>query len=207
MKKILSCIILLIMLLAVISINVFAEFNEEPEIKDEENDTIFGYIDILTVWFEEYPEEPDYLYTNMELRDIKKLTIGGLYQIQWNFNDYIFASFAEIGYKGRSIPKDYICGEYGKGSNDDLFNMLPCEGYLDYEDNIITWKIPKENIGNPNKGDILEKPWAKSCFSGIYGIISFIRYIPILGRDLAPTFTDQDGLNRFEYGRDYVIKY
>ena len=207
MKKILLCINLIIIISSTISINAFAGFNEEPEIKDEEGDTLFKYIDILTVWFEENPDEPDFLYTYMEVRDLKLSNIGGLYQIEWGFNDVIYASFAEIGYQGRSIPQGWICGEYGRGSNDDLFKMSPCEGYLDKENNIITWKIPKSNIGYPKEGDIIGKPWAKSCFSGIYGLLSFIRYIPILGRDLAPTFTDEDGLNRFEYGKDYVIKY
>jgi hypothetical protein len=28
-----------------------------------------------------------------------------------------------------------------------------------------------------------------------------------LGRDLAPTLVDDDGLSKFEYGREYIIKY
>jgi hypothetical protein len=207
MKKIINFFLCLIITSTFFTINLNANLNNDPEIKDETGDTLFRYVDILSVWFFENSDEPEYLYIKMEIRDLSRSWIGGLYQIEWTYNDVIYASFASIGYMGSSIPKGLICGEYGRGTNNDLFNMKSCDGNIDIEMGLITWKIPKINIGNPDVGDILREPWSKSCFSGIYGIMSFLRYIPILARDLAPTYTDEDGLSRFEYGREYIIKY
>jgi hypothetical protein len=187
--------------------NIIAISNNDPEIRDETADTLFRYVDIISVWFNEIPDEPEYLYIMMKIRDLSRSWIGGLYQVEWTFNDVIYASFASVGYKGSSIPNGLISGEYGRGTNNDLFNMPSCEGNIDLETGIITWKIPKINIGNPKDGDLLKEPWSKSCFSGIYGIMSFLRYIPILAKDLAPTYIDEEGLTRFEYGREYIIKY
>lgn len=207
MKKILTFFVCLIFISTFFSINIIANSNNDPEIKDETADTLLWYVDILSAWFYENPDEPEFLYIKMELRDLSRSWIGGLYQIEWTYNDIIYASFTSIGYKGSSIPISLVSGVYGRGTNADLFNMPPCEGNIDIDAGIITWKIPKINIGNPKEGDILREPWSKSCFSGIYGIMSFIRYIPILAKDLAPTYIDEDGLTRFEYGRDYIIKY
>jgi hypothetical protein len=207
MKKILTFFICLIITSTFFTLNIIAISNNDPEIKDETADTLFRYVDILSAWFHENPDEPEYLYIKMEIRDLSRSWIGGLYQIEWTFNDIIYASFASIGYKGSSIPVGFIGGIYGRGTNNDLFNMPSCEGSIDIETGIITWKIPKINIGNPKEDDVLKEPWSKSCFSGIYGIMAFLRYIPILAKDLAPTYIDEDGLTRFEYGRDYIIKY
>jgi hypothetical protein len=206
-KKIIPILVSMLFILTAISVNVYAGSEEDPEITDETADTLFRYVDIISAWFFENPEEPDYLYTLMKIRDLQQSWLGGLYQIEWTYNDVIYASFVEIGYKGSSIPEGWISGEYGRGSNDDLFNMPSCEGSIDKENGIISWKIPKMNIGDPKSGDFLMQPWSKSCFSGIYGIMSFIRYIPILAKDLAPTYSNEDGLSRFEYGRDYIIQY
>ena len=73
-------------------------------------------------------------------RDLQQSWIGGLYQIEWIYDDVKYASFVEIGYKGSSLPKGWISGEYGRGSNDDLFNMPSCEGSIDKENGIISWR-------------------------------------------------------------------
>jgi hypothetical protein len=207
MKKFYTLFASIILISTVFSINVSSRLNENPEIKDELGDAILGYIDIISVSFYENSDESGYLYIKMELKDLSKSFFGGLYQVEWTYNDIVYASFLNIGYKGKSIPKGFICGKYGRGSNNDLFNMPICEGSIDKDVGIIIWKIPKINIGNPQQDDILKKPWSKSCFSGIYGLTSFIRFIPFLGRDLAPTFIDEEGINRFDYGRDYILKY
>jgi hypothetical protein len=207
MKKIFSFIICLILISTIFSINSISNPIYDPEIKDEISDTLFRFIDIKSVRFYEDSDEPEFLFITMELNNLRSSWFGGLYQIEWIYEDEIYASFVSIGYRGNSIPKGFISGIYGRGTNNDLFEMPSCEGNINFETGIISWKIQKINIGNPKQGDILKEPWSKSCFSGIYGIMSFIRYIPLIAKDLAPTYTDEDGLNRFEYGKNYIIKY
>jgi hypothetical protein len=76
--------------------------------------------------------------------------------------------------------------------------MPECFGLFDMNNDIITWKILKENIGNPQMGDILTGTEA----SAVPGFpISFIYYI--LGkdyRDFAPNLSS-------DYGDDYTILY
>ena len=185
---------------------VIAGDEENPEIEDEFGDTLFLFIDILSGWFFEDPDEPNYLYTAIKIRNLKRSSIGGLYQLQWTYDDVIYASFVEIGYQGSELPKGWRGGKYGHGSSEDLFKMPTCGGSIDIETGIITWKILKSDLGNPRPGDVFFEPWCKSCFFGVFGIMAFLRYIPFL-RDLAPTKIDENGISRFEYGKNYIIQY
>jgi hypothetical protein len=74
--------------------------------------------------------------------------------------------------------------------------MPRCDGIFDIEDTVITWKIPKSNIGNPQPGEVLTKTKAYA----VPGFpTSFLYYIFQYDfRDWAPNI---------DYGMNYIIKH
>ena len=75
--------------------------------------------------------------------------------------------------------------------------MPECQGIYDLDKSIITWKIFKENIGNPQKDSVLTKTRA----SAVLGFpSSFLLFLFVDYRDFAPN-------NISEYGKDYIIQY
>ena len=85
----------------------------------------------------------------------------------------------------------------------------PVDGDYDFDTGIITWKIPKKNIGNPGKDDVLTSTWSNAFRRlGFIGRIGFTRHVldalilRIYGHnmwDYAP--------ERGEYGKNYIIQY
>jgi len=52
------------------SMNVFAGSEEDPEILDVEDNAVFDHLDIISAWFYEKAEEPEFLFTALKLNEI-----------------------------------------------------------------------------------------------------------------------------------------
>jgi hypothetical protein len=77
-------------------------------------------------------------------------------------------------------------------------SMPECIGIFDQNTDIITWKMLKSNIGNPQKGDVLTNTEA----SAVAGFpLSFIYFFT--GKDYRDFAPDNYG----DYGQDYIIQY
>ena len=84
------------------------------------------------------------------------------------------------------------------------------KGTYDKSTGIITWKIPKDIIGNPEPNDILTKTWSNAFQRyGILGLMGFSR--PIIGMFFLKFFNnslwDFAPNNSDEYGLNYIIQY
>lgn len=177
---------------------------EDPEIVDEANDTLFDYVDILSAWFYEDPDEPGYLYTALKIANLKDKR-GTVYAIHW----YCDGVHYDTGlHNGILIPKiegmSWSCAYYERHPiwfwrwiPADTWNDSYNSGYFDLENNIITWKIHKSCVGNPQPGDVLTKSYVFTAQR-----ISKIGLIPF-----GPLFRSfSDGTSYLD-SKDYIIQY
>ena len=202
-NKIISLLIMMLMISITLTIGVPAGDEQNPEIEDEKGDA-FGYIDIESVWFYEKPEEPDVLYVCMKINNASYTTFQQTFAVFWEYKNVKYAISLHLGFTFKNWSK-YNSGIYGKR---DYTNSL-IEGDYDFDTGIITWKIPKENIGNPEKDNALTGIWSNAFRRlGFIGRIGFTRHVfdaiilQVFGNymwDYAP--------EQGEYGRNYIIQY
>ena len=178
---------------------------QDPEILDEEDTDVFEYLDVISAWFFEKEEEPDYLFTAIKLKHISPYHLKQHLTIHWDYNGIPHASGLHIGYGN---PWFSYSGGWGHGFWFQE-HYVEVEGENDPDTGIAICRIPKSVINNPQKGDVLENTYALTFERfGFIGRLGFGR--PLIRSiiykialkdvcDYAPESTD--------YGRDYVIKY
>jgi len=139
-------------------------------------------------------EAPAYLYTALKVKSLD-LKANACLSIRWSYNGKEYVS----GFNTYKF-QEYIfrSGDPKRATYWQWKNMPECVGTVDQNTNIITWKILKSNIGNPEKGDVLTNTRAAAVPSGFISFIYF--FIGRDYRDFAPT---EQGI----YGLDYVIQY
>ena len=204
-NKIYAILISMLFIFTILSVNVFAGSEEDPEIMDEEEDDVQENFDIISAWFYEKEEEPDYLYTALKLKNIDTTKTKQHLVIIWEHKGVHCSAGLYIGYD-EEYWLSYEAG-YGHGFwFQEHYQQI--EGEFDQETGIITCKIPKNLINEPDKGDILTKTRA-SAFQrfGFIGMLGFDRWfirslIFIITGKSANDFAPNDG-----YGRDYIIQY
>lgn len=206
MKKILCLYLCFLFLASGIVYNVSAGDENDPEITDYEKDLIgaralhplpkilypfFKYIDIIAGWFCENQEQPDILLVSLKLQTFDYKPLNTRYVMWWSYDsvDYVAAFIThsnglfEVGVAG-----------YIDENGTEVLNPV---GYsIDEENNIITFTIPKNNIGNPTSGDELLDPW---IWTGC-GFQNALLY-RLWNQELAKDFTDSMD------GRSYVVQY
>ena len=210
-RKIVGMFVCTLLIATVLPITepVMAGDEENPEIKDRIMDVMvfkffrafpqlfFKHIDIVSVWFYEDAANPDYIYVSLKLRDLEENTdsLEAIYGVEWNyFQDHYLA-----------IIKIHSGGIYGgfyvdKVLGHDQFECHECIGTVDVENNIITWGIQKEFIGDPIMGHVLEDTSAYTTLR------HFNETTRTPGPDLFNDFTVQLIGNQ-GYGNNYRIKY
>ncbi|MFE3845788.1 hypothetical protein ACFL1L_02875 [Thermoplasmatota archaeon] len=204
-NKIFAILISMLFIFTILSVNVFAGSEEDPEITDEEEDDVQENFNIISAWFYEKEEEPDYLYTALKLKNIDTTKTKQHLVIIWEHEGVHCSAGLYIGYD-EDYWLSYQAG-YGHGFwFQEHYQQI--EGEFDEETGIITCKIPKNIINEPDKGDILTKTRA-SAFQrfGFIGMLGFDRLfirslIFIITGKSANDFAPNDG-----YGRDYIIQY
>ena len=204
-RKIIPIFVMVLMISVSFTIVVSAGSEEDPEIVDEEDTDVVDFLDVVSAWFFEKEEEPEYLFTSLKMNEINPYFLKQHLVVHWKHNGIKCASGMFIGYG--QLWFDFNAG-YGHGWwFQEHYQRI--EGEYDKETGIITCKIPKSIINNPQKGDVLEDTYA-SAFKrfGFIGRMGFDRAILrsilflFFGKDIvdfAPESTD--------YGRDYVIQY
>lgn len=204
-KRIISILLIMLMISVTFSMSISAGSEEDPEIVDESDSDVVGYLDVISAWFYEKEDEPEYLFTALKMNEINPYHLKQHLVVHWKLNGIKCASSMHIGYGKPWF--DFSAG-YGHGWwFQEHYQRI--EGEYDEETGIITCKIPKNIIKNPQKGDVLENTYA-SAFErfGFVGRMGFDRAILrsilflISGKDVvdfAPEST--------KYGQDYIIQY
>jgi hypothetical protein len=188
----------------VITFGVISDNTTDPEIIDDENDVYIAYpklinilysinildqqsfefLDIISAWFYEIQSEPGFLFTSIKLKDLNLPNQRVVYTIRWTYDGSEYCCCTHILNNGDrslfSISSDYV--------------TAGIDGSIDYDKNTITYKIPKESMGNPKPGDILShtNAWVGLRFSK---------------ESLFTVAIGELALDYSNYGRDYVVQY
>jgi hypothetical protein len=195
----------MLFILTIFSINGSAGSEEDPEIIDETNDEVLDHLDIISAWFYEIEEEPNYLFISLKLKEINTKKSVQFLTVSWFYNDIQYISGMKIGYKFSSI--EYVAGNAEGWWFWFQLDIKKISGEYDQNTGIITFKIPKNIIGNPNSGDVLTKTKAITMQRfGIKGRLGFETFWIILLYRLTYGKVPWDGAP-IEFGRDYIIQY
>ncbi len=164
--KIISFLISMLFVSSIFSMAAIAGDEENPEIEDRMRDVkLFGlfpflpqfnlkYADIISAWIYEEDGNPDNLYMSLKIRDLEDKTdkYDAIYVISWTLNSVSYSASVHIFPQG---PTPLLAGPTDEERN-DYVNYVICEGNIDSNNEIITWIIPKDAIGNPIKDQIIE---------------------------------------------------
>lgn len=177
---------------------------DDPQIEDEIEDDVFDYLNIISAWFYENPDEPNYLYVSLKLKEINGFKLKQHLTVHWEHNGVECACGLHIGY---GKPWFGFSAGYGHGWwFEEHYERI--SGEYDMETGVATCKIPKSIINNPQKGDMLTNTYA-STFQrfGFIGRIGLDRpilrtLIEIISGKALVDFAPNEG-----YGEDYIIQY
>ena len=165
-KKVIRIFVCLLFLFSALSFIVEAGDPENPEVVDRIRDVKlfwffaipfqmeYKHADIVAAWLHEESATPDSLFVSLQVRDLEDKTesLEAIYVVAWAWN---MGSYSV----GLHIHPDGI-GSFFVGrsldGNDDIDEYIVCDGIVDVEQNIITWSVPKEFIGNPWKGATIQ---------------------------------------------------
>jgi hypothetical protein len=206
-KKLIGILVCMLLTATLLPATALAGDEENPEITDPADDAA-GNLDINSVWFSEKPGEPNYLFLSMKINTPNLYKIQQTFAVSWEYEGHIYGCGAYIGL--------YIIG-WESWSAGEYINSAPSGGpnYFEIEKGtyekstgIITWKISKEIIGNPQLGDVLTKTWSNAFQRyGFLGLIGFSRpmielfFFKVLDIKLVDIAPDAG------YGLDYIIQY
>jgi hypothetical protein len=172
-------------------------FVDDPEITDGIGDVFgllsyifpqdaFGFLDIVAAWFYENPDEPDYLSVTIKLNDLDFKSWHTIYSMQWMYNGVDQGVSVHTREKG-AVASFFVT------SGDDRYAI---EGSLDAENDIVTFQIPKNVIGDPKPGDVLTNPVTLTSLRlGKRDHLLFMILIGELAKDYAGN------------GKNYIIQY
>ena len=204
-KRIISVYIIMLMISISLQTPVSAGSEEDPEIEDESEDDIFSFLDIISAWFYEKEDHPEYLFIRLKLKQIDTKPLKQHLTVHWELNGVVCAAMMAVGYDDVEVV-GFSAG-FGHGFWFQE-HYQGTQGEFDEETGIITIKVPKSVIKNPEKGDVLTNTYALTFQRfGFIGLLGFDRVIlqSILFLFTGESRTDvgpNDG-----YGRDYEIQY
>jgi hypothetical protein len=206
-KKIIGILLGTLLITTILPITTSAGDSENPEIKDRILDVkLFGIIgglpqfffkniDVVSAWFYEDSNEPDYLFISLKIRDLKyrSESLEALYKVSWIYNYQPYRTIVKIHY-------EEIFGSFCVIDTNGIAHS--CEGNFDTDNNIISWKVQKELIGNPIPGNIL------TCTAASATLRPYNEATGRPGADLFKDLTNRLVAKPSEkYGDDYIIKY
>ena len=184
------------------SINAIAGNINDPEITDLAGDA-FGYLDIDSVWFYEEEDNSDTLFVSMKINEPSYWKFQQTFAVSWECNSIEYFCALHLGF---DIDEGWAKYSAGISESNDYHRNL--SGTYSISEGVITWEIPKEFIGEPDKDDVLTNTWSNAFRRlGFIGRIGLTRVIldnfifRFFGNSLWDYAPDSD------YGMDYIIQY
>jgi len=177
----------------------------DPEIEDDIEEDVVNYMDILSAWFYEQEDQPDYLFVGLKLNEISTTPLKQHLTVHWDYNGVPCATMMAVGYQG--FGSINFSAGWGHGFWFQEHHEL-ITGDYDQETGIITMSIPKHIIKDPSKGDVLTNTYALTFQRfGFIGRMGFDRpFIHSILFGLSGQRRSDIGPND-GYGRDYTIQY
>jgi hypothetical protein len=218
-KKIIGLFVCILLITTILPITVMAGSEEDPEIRDSLNDLwgplvdhptsirtrialilvhtdSFDFIDIHSAWFYENESEPNYLYAALKLNDLGVNPQRAIYTIHWTYNGVPYAVWSHLYNNGQNYS-------HSVGVDKRLnYHWHDAKVTYDFNRSIVTFKIDKQDIGNPQPGDLLNRTFAWTALRFNYEPLTLLFSKGELVLDAAPFLENNTG-----YGRDYIIHY
>ena len=167
----------------IIDPGLFSRMKTLGRLKDIEN---FDFLDIVSAWFYENADEPDFLYSAVKLKNLEFKDDRGIYAMHWMCNGIAYGvgvhTYSNGDYQG------FFAGESPNGP----FSKVG--GSFDVQKGIVTFRFPKLLIGYPSKGDVLTETDAWTALR-----FKFEPSTWPYGGELAKDWAG--------YGKDYTIQY
>ena len=155
----------------------------------------FDAIDIVSSWIYENSQEPNYLFAAVKVKNLEYMSQRGVFTVHWRYNDKNWGVGSHIHSSGQYI--NCFAGE------DHTSAKTQAEVNYDLENNIVTFKLAKDSVGDPQPGEVLTNTWSWACLRFTFEPLSWI-FGGEMAKDYAPGLTD---IGNADYGRDYTIKY
>jgi len=165
-KKLGGMLVCMLFLFSALSFVVEAGDSENPEVVDRIRDVKlfwffaipfqmeYKHADIVAAWLHEESVNPEYLSVSLQMRDLGEKTesLEASYTVDWAWNNHLFLVALRIN------PDGIVSFDVGRSLdyNDDIEEWITCDGTVNVQQNIITWSVPKEFIGNPPKGATIQ---------------------------------------------------
>ncbi len=218
-KKIIGIFVCMLLITTILQITTMAGDENDPEIRDNLNDQFgalvefptrirtrialallqmnsFDFIDINSAWFYENEFESDYLYAALKLNDLSIISQDAIYSVHWTFNGVAYSVGSHL----------YNNGQYSSCfvGLDKWFNnkWQNAEVTYDFDRNIVTFKMDKKFIGDPQPDDILMKTFAWTALRFNVQALCLLFSDGELVKDCAPFLENNE-----VYGRNYQILY
>ena len=153
-RKIVGIILMLILISSSFALFANAGSEKNPELEDETGECLSA-IDIKSVWFFEKPDEPEYLYVNMKLTNYKIFRISQAFYVNFEINNKSY----QLTFAKNFLLIPFCELMVYNNSHSEYYNIY---GRAKKIGNIISWKIPKDLIGNPVVGDHITSIYASS---------------------------------------------
>lgn len=193
-KKIIGICVCTLLIVTMLPITGMAGDPENPEIEDGRNDitgpfssfipsVFFEDIDIISAWFFENDDQPEYLSVSLKVSKLKGCLFPTLYIVNWTYGGIEYSAVHGILWLGVLSSAMLTNGATGL--------YFPIYSSFDTNQNIITFIVPKDMIGNPRQGDVLTNTEALGVQA--LPIVTIIEW-----EDRAPN----DG-----FGSDYTLQY
>ncbi len=119
---------------------------------------LFKFLDIRSFSLYEKTDTPEYLYASMDVSKFQYSEYRSVYAIFWCYNGTQYYAATYTHSLGGNIT--HFCGYWGEDYTDYHHTII--EGDILEQENRISWKIPKNLIGDPNNGAVLQNIYAAS---------------------------------------------
>jgi len=182
-----------------VPLSVGAGDEQDPEITDDEHDMFqhpyfylpqrsLDAVDMVSAWFSEDQNESNYLFITIKVVDLQYLFfLRSTYLVEWGHGDYV--------YTGRLTTQ--FLGLYSIASLQRSYpnRIHIIRAFVDKQHDLVTFKIPKEFIDDPQPGEVLTRTRVASTITTTSGyLLDFY-----LVFDIAPDHQAS--------GKDYIIRY
>jgi len=202
MKKIIKTIIICMLLItsfALFPSKVLAGDENNPEITDNETDLFgpwvktsedqetYSFLDIVSAWFTEKHDEPDFLFLYLKVKGLEFTELNSIYSMHWHYNGICYGVGVHAENNGA------YQAFFGGNQDENKYEYITGDFILDK--NIVSFKVPKILVGNPKPGDILTQTEAWTGLRLKMELLTLVFGDGELAKDWAG------------YGKDYVIQY
>lgn len=205
MIKIVVCTVIVSIAFSITTI-VTAGDENNPEITDGEGDVFIArqnllkiltafqildtesvdFLDIHAAWFYEDSAEPEHLFASIKLKDLELTNQRVIYAVYWTYGGFEMSAYVHVLSNGEHA--------IFAASNENWGATYKINGSFDTERNIVTFKISKTMVGDPQPGDTLVSP---SAWAGLR--LARESYLTAIIGELAKDYAPN--------GKDYVIQY